>query len=338
MTMASGLLELTGHIDLSQLWPAGTSDADTSKIRVTTTGDAFRFRTSPRAPWRVTHAFEHATVKGRTSKAPIDKQGRVTVRLQGIDAPELHYRPAAILKRAEQTNEQHELYLEWNEDYRQPLAESATLALRAFLEQASEDPLPCVVRSNVDQPNDVFDTYGRFVGDIFVRIAGKERHVNRWLVEQGWALPGLYNSMSPEEISGLIEATTSAYENDLGVWPSLADEVGKLDWKMVFRGKGAPPQPDAGGVLIPKLYRRLATWAINRRAKMVTGTFARYLAAHPDPCFVTNDFLEQGPAATVRELAEFVDTDGTLLFWPEELVFKDAPSRLIGPDGPVVDW
>jgi hypothetical protein len=83
-----------------------------------------------------------------------------------------------------------------------------------------------------------------------VEIAGKERHVNRWLVEQGWALPGLYNSMSADEIAGLIEAATSAYENDLGVWPSFADTVGALDWKMVFRGKGEPPQPDGGDVLV----------------------------------------------------------------------------------------
>jgi endonuclease YncB( thermonuclease family) len=103
LAMASGLLELTGTIDLSQLWPRRTSDADTTKIKVSTTRDAFRFRSGPRAPWKVTHAFEDATVKGRTSKAPIDNQGRVTVRLQGIGAPELHYRPPALLK----TKEQH---------------------------------------------------------------------------------------------------------------------------------------------------------------------------------------------------------------------------------------
>jgi hypothetical protein len=34
--------------------------------------------------------------------------------------------------------------------------------------------------------------------------------------------------------------------------------------------------------------------------------------------------MQGSPAATQRELAEFVDADGTLLFWPEELVFKDG--------------
>jgi endonuclease YncB( thermonuclease family) len=336
--MASGLLELIGEIELSQLWPEGTSDADTNKIKVTTTGNAFRFRPDAGARWQVTHAFEGATVKGRTTKAPIDNQGRVTVRLQGIDAPELHYRPPAVLKKAEQTNEQHELYLEWNEEYRQPLAETATIELRRFLDEAGAEPLPCVVRSYVDQPNDVFDTYGRFVGDIFVQIAGRERHVNRWLVEQGWAVPGLYNSMSSDEITSLIDAATRAYDGGLGVWQSLAEVAADFDWKLIFRGKGAPAQADEGLVLIPKIYRRLATWAVNRRAKMVTGGFARYLGAQSDPCFVTDDFLEQGTAATERELAEFVDTDGTLLFWPEELVFKDAPSRLVGSGGAVVTW
>jgi endonuclease YncB( thermonuclease family) len=336
--MASGLLELTGEIDLSQLWPQGTSDADTNKIKVSMTGKAFRFRPNPGARWKVTHAFEGATVKGRTTKAPIDNQGRVTVRLQGIDAPELHYRPPALVPSKEQTKQQHELYLKWNEEYRQLLAESATIALRQFLEQAGADPLPCVVRSYVDQPNDVFDTYGQFVGDIFVRIAGRERHVNRWLVERGWALPGLYNSMSPDEIASLVAAATKAYDGGLGVWSSLADAVGTFDSKLIFRGKGAPPQPDDGLVLNPKVYRRLATWAVNRKAKMVTGSFPRYLRAHSDPCFLTDDFLEQGTAAIERELAEFVDGDGTLGFWPDELIFKDAPSRLVGPGGAVVAW
>jgi endonuclease YncB( thermonuclease family) len=336
--MASGLLELTGEIELSQLWPEGTSDADTNKIKVSTTANAFRFRAHAGARWQVTHAFEGATVKGRTTKAPIDNQGRVTVRLQGIDAPELHYRPPAALKTAEQTKEQHEAYLELNEEYRQPLAESATVELRRFLDQAGVNPLPCVVRSYVDQPNDVFDTYGRFVGDIFVEIAGRERHVNRWLVEQGWAVPGLYNSMSSDEITSLIEAAASAYDSGLGVWPSLADVASNFEFKRVFRGKNAPIQPDHGLVLTPKIYRRLATWAVNRRAKMVTGPFSRYLSAQSDPCFLTEDFLEQGTAATERELAEFVDGDGTLQFWPEELVFRDAPSRLVGPGGVVVTW
>ncbi|WP_035358497.1 hypothetical protein [Edaphobacter aggregans] len=108
--MADGLLEVDGSIDLSQFWPVGSSDADTTRIRVDVTAGAFRFRPNSGAPFRVTHAFENAKVKGTATYDAI-KNGKVTVRLQGIDAPELHYRPAAQKKKADQTNAQHKLYL-----------------------------------------------------------------------------------------------------------------------------------------------------------------------------------------------------------------------------------
>src|SRR5262245_6346608 len=123
--MPTGLLEVTGTIDLNQFWPMGTSDADTTKILVQVGQDAFRFRAFPTAPWKVTHVFDDAIVVGQSEKPAIDTRGRVTVRLQGIDAPELHYRPLAALRRNDQTDEQHELYLKWNLEYRQRLGETA---------------------------------------------------------------------------------------------------------------------------------------------------------------------------------------------------------------------
>ena len=109
--MATGLLEVTGTIDLDQFWPSGTSDADTTKLLVAVDQDAFRFRPAPSEPFKVTHVFDDAIVIGETRKPAIDSQHRVTIRLQGIDAPELHYTPQAVLSRKEQTDEQHQLYL-----------------------------------------------------------------------------------------------------------------------------------------------------------------------------------------------------------------------------------
>lgn len=40
----------------------------------------------------------------------------------------------------------------------------------------------------MDAPNDVFDTYGRLIGDIIVVKGGKDTNVNQWLVEQNCAL------------------------------------------------------------------------------------------------------------------------------------------------------
>jgi endonuclease YncB( thermonuclease family) len=39
----------------------------------------------------MTHALDRAQVRGRTQKAVLDEDRAITVRLQGIDAPELHY-------------------------------------------------------------------------------------------------------------------------------------------------------------------------------------------------------------------------------------------------------
>lgn len=336
--MAEGRLEVQGEIDLTQFWPVGTSDADTAKIRVKTNADSFRFRPHAGARFRPTNAFKLAMVHGRTTKRAIDANGMITVRLQGIDAPELHYRPAAALKRAERTAQQHASYLKWNYEYRQPLAESATVALAKFLSRGGSTRLKCTVVTFVDHPNEVFDTYGRFVGEIYVKLGGKTQSLNIWAVKKGWAYPAFYNSMSVPEIAALLDATNAAYSNTRGVWAHQQGKVGKLGWNLRFRGKGTALEDETGTVLIPKLFRRLSTWAVNRRAKMATGSFLTYVREHPDPCFELADFLEQGTAATERDLAEFVGSDGSVLFWPEGLVFKDAPSTLVGPNGKKIRW
>ncbi len=344
--MASGLLEVRGTIDLAQFWPTGGADADTTSMRVDVgAADAFRFRPHPGAPFQPTHAFVDATVAGRVRKLAVDAKGRITVRLQGIDAPELHYTPASELPKAQRSAEQSQLYLEWNLKYRQRLAETATVELAKFLASAGASPLPCRVVTAVDEPGEVFDTYARFVGNIVVSIGGGEVDVNRWLCRQGWVLPAFYSSMSREEIEGFLADADAAWQADRGIWPHLADFVGRLDHALVYRGpkNGQAPVPDAaadrGDVVPPKLFRRLAAWEVNKRAKMVTGSFAAYLGGKNEQCYKTIEFLDQGPSAsTVHAMADFVDADGWISVWPEELVFQEAPSDVRGPGGAPVAW
>jgi endonuclease YncB( thermonuclease family) len=95
--MPVGLLEVEGTIDVKQFWPEGRSDADTTKVVVNVAPDAIHFRKSDSSPFQPTHVFDNAKVKvkGRTATAPI-KNGKLTIRLQGIDAPELHYMPSPL--------------------------------------------------------------------------------------------------------------------------------------------------------------------------------------------------------------------------------------------------
>jgi len=85
-------------------------------------------------------------------------------------------------------------------------------------ETYGQQQLPCIVVTQVDAPNDVFDVYGRFIGTIFIRDQNgteevladdgqatmKATDVNLHCVHQGWAFPTFYSSMAEEEITGRI--------------------------------------------------------------------------------------------------------------------------------------
>jgi hypothetical protein len=173
--MPLGLLEVFGSIDLNQFWRTGESDADTVKVLLSA-ANAFRFRSHAGAPFKATHAFEGTTVKGKVSKPTIDKNGRITIRLQGIDAPELHYRPTApTITHTKPTKAQRTRFNANNGNFRQFFGETATVSLHGFLFKAGAIPIGCVVRTQVDEPADVFDTFGRSSETFLSPLAGRSR-------------------------------------------------------------------------------------------------------------------------------------------------------------------
>jgi endonuclease YncB( thermonuclease family) len=343
--MATGQLRVEGTIDLSQFWPTGSADADTTKVLVDVERGAFQFRENDGARFQTTRAFDNAIVIGKGRRPAINSQGRITIRLQGIDAPELHYRPQSHLTDSQgRTAEQRARYLEANEEYRQYLAETATVRLGQFLGRANRDPLPCVVVTAVDAPDEVFDCYGRFVGDIIVEVDRVEHNVNQWLVRQGLAYPAFYNSMSAEEIQALWGAADQAWAAGRFLWPALDDYVRResFDWDLLYRRPSTNPSfvqaNDLGSVVLPKLFRRLSAYAVNRYAGMVTGTFWSYLDNRRDDFHLTEEFLDEPTAAPVRYLHEYLHVDGFFELWPEQMTFRERSSRLIRPGGGDVRW
>lgn len=91
--MAAHTVRIRGTLNGSQCWPGGDSDADTLRVRVV--GNAVRVVEDGSKRERVTRAFDGARVIGRGVHPAIDSNGFVRVRLQGVDAPELHYMPVA---------------------------------------------------------------------------------------------------------------------------------------------------------------------------------------------------------------------------------------------------
>jgi len=339
--MVAGLLQMHGSIALKQFWPTGRSDADTTKMVLTVSSGAIEFRKNSSASFQPTHVFDQAVVKGKTRKAPI-KNGQVTIRLQGIDATELHYQPSPLSPAEKKGLSAAKLnaYHSVTHSYRQLLGATATKALRDFLATAGHDTLNCRVFTQVDKPDEVFDTYGRLVGDIEVTMSGKLVNINQWLVEQGWAFPTFYSSMTNDEINTFIGLAKTARAKKSGVWKFLSKTIGSFNFGLLEpKANDLSILPsDKGPVILPKLYRRQTNWAARSKAKVTSQTFQSFLAkgsgGKPDACFVTADFLANGVhSATHRTFDEFVVAGKTIKFEPDGLVFSEAPSALIGSDG-----
>jgi endonuclease YncB( thermonuclease family) len=300
-----GLLQVEGTLDLSQFFPNGTSDGDTAHVvlkRITFEG-------------KLTHVFEGAHVRGRGSKDVIDKNKAITVRFQGIDAPELHFTPSVAKAKAKKPNG----------DFRQSYGRAAAQALGKYLATLGTGAMKCRVVTEVSKPNDVFDTYGRFIGDIIVTDkSGKDVDINLWMAQKGWAFPTFYTSMSADEIEKFQTAADSAQKKKLGIWKGYKPAL-TFNCKLLFKDK-PKTAPDAGAVSMPKIFRRLALDYVSKgNTKLHT-----FLAteATPDRCYKTSEFLEQGITVAVQHnLAELV-TNTNVTFKPGDLVFQEAASTL----------
>src|SRR5215813_3110464 len=135
-----GELRVTGEIDLAQFWPNKKSDADTVAVQATN----FEFSPDPKTkPFKKTTVFQGAWIgksKGKRQLV-VHKGGKITIRLQGIDATELHFK------------EYFKSGLKGNVEYRQFLAETATTKLHDFLAGGGGSKVACRVTTRVDLPN-----------------------------------------------------------------------------------------------------------------------------------------------------------------------------------------
>ncbi len=339
MEKQKGVLTVTGMIDLAQFWPKGLSDADTAKILVQVTGpSSFSFQKTPGAPAKPTNAFAGAFMKGsdsvdrktgkkRKPKMVINSKSQITVRLQGIDAPELHFRPPR-----------------GHINLRQHFGESATIGLATFLKTFGVGALHCRVVTRVNKPNDVFDKYGRFVGDIIVTKGGKDVNVNHWLVEQGWAFPSFYNSMMVQEINDLIAVAKTAQTKKRNIWTAhgYTADIGTLDRTLKTRPVGSKPAADTGAVIIPKFFRRQYTWAVEDPTKKNLKAFL-LKPGNKDVFVQTAAYLkfinQKGPKPPSIKLGNAIDGANKIIPAPADFVVHEAPSTLVkGNNVPVTGW
>jgi endonuclease YncB( thermonuclease family) len=129
-----GMVELHGSVDLNQFYyRGGLSDADTVKINLTV--DSVRFRPDKDSQWLENlQVFFNGPYVESPKRPVVDKKNRMTIRLQGIDAPELHYRaqePRGL------TEEEKSRWL--TKEFRQYWGARCTSELVNFLNQYDDD-------------------------------------------------------------------------------------------------------------------------------------------------------------------------------------------------------
>jgi endonuclease YncB( thermonuclease family) len=325
------ILTIHGTIDLSQFWPTGGSDADTTKIIVTVNRKSFIYQRADGTK-RTTKVFLTAQYDDRGTLKPLLRKGNtVIVRLQGIDAPELHYRPTAVKgKRLAGTG--------LVKDYRQHQAETATVRAANFLKKYGTGSVKCrfVTALQDDKgPGEAVDKYGRFVGNI---VMSDGTDVNLWILRNGLAVAGLYNSMLDREIADCIRASAKAKSARSSIARFFKRKISAFDSTLLYRRptKSQTPNVLAEGkttFIFPKLFRRQVNWWANSKAGNVAGGFAKFLKEHSadDYVFDTDDFLSAGAlSATPRRFAELIQGNA-LTAAPEDIVFKEAPSHIYKP-------
>src|SRR5262245_27678990 len=185
-----GLLIISGTLRVSQFWPDGRSDADTANLELGA-HDPFVF-VDDAGQRRPTQAFDGAEVVGKHGRKAVIKQSKgsnvrsVVIRFQGIDAPELHYQPEVVGSGGKGVNHR----------FRQFMGETSANALHSIVSAFAQQVIPCEVRTVVAHPSDVCDVFGPVVGNLVLVLGGVRIDLNQRLLREGWALPGLYNSMS----------------------------------------------------------------------------------------------------------------------------------------------
>jgi len=330
-----GRLTIDGTLDLAQFWPEGESDADTTKIIVNVVPDAIRYQ-APGQSAQPTSAFDDAFVKIYGKPKLVIKEGKLTVRLQGIDAPELHLQPQSMKGTKYKGKDLGSLKGSGLvKKYRQHQAETATVQLAQYIGSLGASPISCQFVTEVaddEGPGDAIDKYGRFVGNL--RISDVD--INLETLRRGWAVVAIYNSMRRNEIQDCLDAWKVGRKAASGIVKYLTNTIGAFDSDLLYR-RSTDAQIQLEGThkfIHPKLYRRQCTWWAYRKNGTFKSGFDTFLTlSKHDVFYELDDFLSDSAYVSVQIPIQKMVEDEKVVYNPDQVVFKDAPSTLYGGDG-----
>jgi endonuclease YncB( thermonuclease family) len=330
-----GILKINGMIDINDFWPIEknqtemSSDADTFRLYVKDDDNSFIYKQSYSEEFIPTKVFWNASCSGKKVVKGLpnpdeNKNLHISIRLQGIDTPELHFCGNT------------------KTEYRQNFAESNVYLLAKFLrEMFDNNMIECSCITNVSSPNETIDSHGRFVCNvIFKDRNGVEIDINRWLVKSGLAFPMFYNSMTLIEINNIFEDWKNSNNSELS--KRTISDISVFDENKIYRHGviSFKTGDDYGEVLLPKIFRRQVDFFdFQKRAKR---SFSEYLNMNltykSDKVFLRDEFLKLGENAPKYPLSNFFKGN-IFMNKPEDFVFIEKESHLRNENGAIsINW
>lgn len=321
----------------------GGSDADTCKL--TLNSNAIKFQSSPDSSWQddinlFDNAFSYDEETGKRIKiidTDFDNSKIIKIRLQGLDAPELHYR--AIKGTTFLYDDKLSLFNSLKEafDLRQAFGAKAANKLVGFLKvySANEKFINAYAVSSIDKPRQLIDKFGRAICDIYVYNEDENNgiNINQWLVREGWAFPDIYDSKSNDEVTTLRKLGNDAGNQKAGMRNFLSNNLLDLDYNLTLEKENAKQIIDNenGKLNLPKFFRKQVDWKILGNSGSKVKNLKKFISDRKTTCYKVDEFLEKRHEQKIYPLSDFITEDGVISVGPGDLVNIESESILEVP-------
>jgi len=354
-----GFVEIPGKVDVFQYWPHGTSDVDTLKFVPNLTmaryfANGSHFDVGAYFARGGTFQPDDENPGKEKFKSILRRAGGVSlsVRLQGIDAPETHYSP----------NYREGMfdgdYSTWvakhisrQKSYRQPYSKLCTdlfanglrnqLGVGSFNSTSPEAFVDAKVTILAEGINGAVDVYGRAVGYVTLIANGQEIVVNDFALSQGFAFCSFYGSMAIDEMKRLMQLFAAhgwdGAKSQLR--KNLSNQLRDFEPELwTTKSMRDTDRDDNGGdsfpskCFDPKLFRRCVDWLGRKEALNETIPLLDYMQANDEEIVLLKDFIEAGgdwSKSRKSTMGSLITKEGALSYKAGEVVFESRPVEIV---------